>query len=48
MTTNLVPYVGIEELTKDKVVTAKQLAAECLGTFLLVRSLLFLNPSTTS
>merc|ERR1719284_847960 len=30
------PYVGLEEVTKDKVGTAKSLIAECLGTLLLV------------
>ena len=31
------PYVGLDEVTKDKVGTAKALIAECLGTLLLVK-----------
>jgi len=30
------PYIGLDEVTKDKVGTAKALIAECLGTLLLV------------
>lgn len=31
------PYIGLDEVTKDKVGTAKALIAECLGTLLLVK-----------
>ena len=33
----LVPYVGIEEVTKDKANFVKQLLAEFIGTLLLVK-----------
>ena len=36
MSSNSIPYIGIEEVTKDKMATIKALSAELLGTFMLV------------